>query len=129
MKFPLQIHFLDMSLSGAVEAKIRARASGLERYCNQIQRCEVWIQSPHGHHRKGNVYGVRVRVTIPGDDVAIDLQPTEEDVYVAIRDAFDAVRRRLEDTQRRRRGRVKAHPRAARDPSRLRQIPPRAERV
>jgi ribosome-associated translation inhibitor RaiA len=129
MTFALQIHFLDMSPSEAVEAKIRERARGLERYDDQIQRCDVWVGSPHGHHRKGNLYAIRIRLTVPDDEIAVDLQPAEADVYVAIRDAFDAARRRLEDTQRRRRGRVKAHPRAARDPSRRRRIPPRAERV
>jgi ribosome-associated translation inhibitor RaiA len=128
MRFPVQIHFLDMSPSAAVEARIRKRARGLDRYDDQIQRCDVWVESPHGHHRKGSLYAVRMRLTVPGDEIAIDSQPAEEDVSNAIRAAFDAGRRRLEDKLRRRRGRVKAHPRAERDPSRRRRIPPRAER-
>lgn len=128
MNFPLQIHFLDMSPSAAVEAAIQKRARGLDRYDDRIQRCDVWVESPRGHHRKGHLYAIRMRLTVPGDEIAIDLQPAEEDVSGAIRAVFDAGRRRLEDTQRRRRGRVKAHPRAARDSSRRRRIPPRAER-
>jgi ribosome-associated translation inhibitor RaiA len=128
---PLQIHFLDMkrSRSEAVEAKIRDRADHLSRFSADIQKCEVWVESPHGHHHKGDLYGIRIRLTVPGEEIDIDLQPEEDDVYVSIRDAFDAARRKLEDYERRRRGKVKAHPRAKGDRTRRRQIPPRGERI
>jgi ribosome-associated translation inhibitor RaiA len=125
MTFPLRIHLLDMGPSVAIEAKIRERAMKLERF-SSIERCEVWVESPRGHHRAGPLFGVRIRLSIAGDDVAVELQPTEDDVFVAIRQAFDAARRRLEDAGRRRNGRVKAHPRAPGDPSALRRVPSRA---
>ena len=123
------IHFLDMPASEAVEAKIRDRVGGLSRFSPDIQKCVVWVASPHGHHHKGDVYGVRIRLTVPGDEIDIDLQPEEDDVFISIREAFDAARRKLEDFERRQRGKVKAHPRAQRDRSRRRQIPPRGERL
>jgi ribosome-associated translation inhibitor RaiA len=125
----VQIHFLDMPRSEAVEAKLRERAESLSRFSTDIQKCEVWVASPHGHHRKGNLYGIRVRLTVPGEEIDIDLQPAEDDVYVSIRESFDAARRKLEDYERRRRGKVKAHPRAKGDKTRRRQIPPRGERT
>ena len=127
---PVEIHFLEMprSLSEAVEAKIRERVDRLSHFSGEIQKCQVWIESPHRHHRKGRLYGVRIRLTVPGEEIAIETQPTEDDVYVSIRDAFDAARRKLEDHERRRRGEVKAHPRARGDRTRRRQIAPRFER-
>lgn len=125
---PLEVHLLEMPRSEAVEAKIRERADRLSRFCDEILKCQVWVESPHGHHRKGRLYGIRIRLTVPGEEIAIDWQPTADDVYVSIRDAFDAARRKLEDYARRRRGKVKAHPRARGDRARRRQIPPRAER-
>ncbi len=110
---PPQIHFLDMPTSEAIEVKLRERVESLERFSSNIQRCEVWISSPHGHHRKGRMNGVRVRLTVPGGEIDIDLQPAEEDVYVSIREAFDAAKRKLEDYERQRRGTVKTHPRSA----------------
>jgi len=126
---PLQIHLLDMPRSDAVEAKIRERADQLSRFSPDVQKLAVWVQSPHGHHRKGKLYEVRIRLTVPGEEIDIDLQPKEDDVYVSIREAFDAARRKLEDYERRRRGKVKAHPRAKGDRTRRRQIPARGERV
>jgi ribosome-associated translation inhibitor RaiA len=126
---PLQIHFLDMPGSKAVESKIRERANHLSRFSADVVKCDVWVASPHGHHRKGDVYGVRIRLTVPGEEIDIDLQPEEDDVYIAIREAFDAARRKLEDYERRRRGKVKAHPRAESDRTRRRNIPARGERT
>jgi ribosomal subunit interface protein len=119
---PVRIHLLDMPRSEAVEEKIQARADRLARFSDEIQKCEVWLESPHGHHRKGCLYGIRIRLTVPGEEIMIELQPETDDVYVAIRDAFDAARRKLEDYERRRRGQLKAHPRAPGDASRRRRV-------
>ncbi len=124
----LQIHLLDMEPSPAVEARIRRWADRLSRYSEDIQNCQVWVESPHGHHRKGDLYGVRLRLTVPGEEIAVELQPSEEDVHVAIRKGFEAARRKLQDYERQRRGQVKAHPRARGDASRRRQVLPRQDR-
>jgi ribosome-associated translation inhibitor RaiA len=124
----LQIQFLDMPRSDAIEAKVQDRVDGLAKFSGEIQKCHVWVESPHGHHRKGKLYGTRIRLTVPGEEIDVDLQPTEEDVYVSIRQAFDAARRKLEDYERRRQGLVKAHPRASGDASRRRQVPARKDR-
>ncbi len=114
MKIPLEITVRGMPHSEAVEAKVRQRAMSLQRFSHRVQRCEVWVDAAHGHHRKGYHYGVRVRLTIPNDEICVELQPGEEDVYVAIRDAFDAVRRQLEDSERRRPGHTRGHEQAHR---------------
>lgn len=124
-----RIHFLDMPKSDAVQARIEDLAGRLSRFSPDIQRCEVWVASPHGHHQKGPLYGVRIRLSVPGEEIAIDLQPEEDDVNVSIRGAFDAARRKLESYERRRRGKIKAHPRAKGDRTRRRQIPSRGERA
>ncbi len=124
----LQIHFLDMPRSEAIDTKIRERVDHLARFSSDIQKLEVWVESPHGHHRKGNVYSLRIRLTVPGEEIVIERQPTEDDVYVSIRDAFDAARRKVEDFERRRRGQVKTHPRARGIEAPRRQIPAREER-
>lgn len=124
MELP-RVYFLDMPRSEAVEAKILERVELLSRFSVDIQKCEVWVESPHGHHHKGRLYEVRIRLSVPGEEIDVDLQPKQEDVYVSIREAFDAARRKLEDYERRRRGKVKAHPRARYGLGRRRQVPPR----
>jgi len=125
----MQIQFLDMERSEAIEARVWKWADRLGRCSDDIQKCQVWIQSARGHHRKGYIYGVRIRLTVPGEEIAVDFQPAEEDAHLAVRKAFEATRRKLQDYERHRRGKVKAHPRAPGDRSRRRLIAPRFERI
>ncbi len=113
MQVPLQITFRGMEPSEALEAAIRKRAEKLERFYDHIISCRVAVERRHRHHHKGNLYHVRVDVTVPHGEIVASRDPgkdhSHEDAYVAIRDAFDAVRRQLEDYARRQRGEVKVH--------------------
>lgn len=102
-----------MTHSDAVEAKIRERAEGLDKYYENIMSCRVVMEPAHKHKHKGNLYQVRIHLTVPGEELTVTREPDEhqahEDIYVSIRDAFDAMRRQLEDYARIQRGDVKAH--------------------
>lgn len=106
-----------MDASPALEKVIRQRAKKLEKFCDQIIGCHVVIESPHKHHHKGNLHHLRIKVTVPGDEIVVQRSPDDnqshEDPYVVVRDAFDSVRRRLEDYMRKRRGNVKLHVQSA----------------
>jgi ribosome-associated translation inhibitor RaiA/cold shock CspA family protein len=113
MKLPLQVVFRNMEPSATVEAKVRERAEQLERIYDDIMSCRVVIEAHHKHHHQGNLYHVRVDLKAPETEIVASRDPGEhhahEDVYVAVRDAFDAVLRRLQDHARRQRGKVKSH--------------------
>jgi ribosomal subunit interface protein len=113
MQLPLQITFRNMESSAAIEAKIRERVAELDRYYHRIMGCRVVVESPHRRHHQGKLFHVRVDLTVPGGELAVSREPAQhhayEDVYVAIRDAFDAARRQLEDYARRHRGETKGH--------------------
>jgi ribosomal subunit interface protein len=114
MKIPLQITFRDMEASDAVEANIREKAAKLDQFYDQIMSCRVMVEAPHGHHHQGRLYQVRIDMTVPEGELLVTHEHhhkdhAHEDVYVAIRDAFDAMKRQLEDYARKRRGKVKTH--------------------
>jgi ribosome-associated translation inhibitor RaiA len=113
MSLPLTITFRNLRSSPTVEAFIRRWASKLETAFDRIERCTVVIERPHLRHHQGQRYGVRVTLAVPGADINVSrdhaLDGAHEDLYVAIRDAFRAARRQLEDHARRGRGEVKAH--------------------
>lgn len=110
---PLQITFRGMDPTEAIEANIREKAEKLDRFSDHIMSCRVVIEAPHRHQHKGKLYNVRVDIGIVGGELAVTherpLDHAHEDIYVAIRDAFDAAVRRVEDFARRQRGKVKAH--------------------
>jgi cold shock CspA family protein len=113
MQTPLRISFQDMEPSPAVEARIRDKAAMLERFHDRIIGCDVVVEAPHRHHRKGRLYNVRITLSVPGKDIHVGhtgpQDHAHEDVNVAIRDAFDAAVRLLEDHARQMRGDVKSH--------------------
>ncbi len=113
MKLPLQITFRNMEKSTAMEADVRVKAEKLDEFCAEIMSCRVMVESHHRHHHEGNQYHVRIDLTVPGAELVARREPSAHhaytDVYVAIRDAFDNMRRQLEDYARRRRGEVKHH--------------------
>src|SRR6185369_7136093 len=112
-QIPLQIDFRDMDASPAIEARVREKAARLDRFLDRIVGCRVTIEEKNRHQRKGKLYNVRIDISMPGPDVHVGhVGPQDhahEDVYVAIRDAFDAATRQLEDHVRRMRGDVKTH--------------------
>jgi cold shock CspA family protein/ribosome-associated translation inhibitor RaiA len=113
MQIPLQISFKNMGPSTAVEAAIRERAERLDRFFPRIMGCRVVVEAPHKHQRHGKLYGIRIDVTVPGHEIAVTHEGPKDqahrDIYVAIRDAFNAAARRLEDHSRVARGDVKGH--------------------
>ena len=113
MQIPLQITYRHMDPSEAIDAVIREKAEKLERFAGDITSCRVIVEAPHKHHHKGRIYVVKIDVTVPGEELVASRNPDKdhahEDVYVALRDAFDAMRRQLEDYVRRRRNKVKRH--------------------
>ena len=108
MQLPIQVTLRDISPSEPVEGYIRERAAKLDAFYDKIMGCRVVVEAPVRHHRKGGPFKVRIDLTVPGDELVVNRQ-SDEDLYVAIREAFDAMRRRLEDYARRQRGSVKAH--------------------
>jgi cold shock CspA family protein/ribosome-associated translation inhibitor RaiA len=108
MELPVQITAQDFRLSQAVEADIRERAAKLDAYYDRIVRCHIVVQAPVKHHRHGGPFNVRINLTVPGAELVVNHQEDEE-LPVAIREAFDALRRKLEDYARVQRGTVKVH--------------------
>jgi len=113
MQLPLQIVFRDMEPSPAVESVIRERTERLEHLCDEIVSCRIVVEQRHKHQHRGALFHVRIDLKVPGTELVSSRGPDEhhahEDPYVALRDAFDAMRRQLEDYTRKRRGKVKHH--------------------
>ena len=113
MQRPLEIRFRQMEPSPAIEARIREKAAALERFSDRITGCRVTVEQEHRHHRQGNLFRVRIEIDAPGKELAVThagpRDHAHEDVQVAIRDAFNAAVRQLEDHVRKRGRKVKAH--------------------
>jgi ribosome-associated translation inhibitor RaiA len=71
MQKPLQISFRGTAHSDAVEKNIRARAKKLDKFHDRIMACRVIVEAPHRHHHKGNMYQVRIDITVPEGELVV----------------------------------------------------------
>lgn len=108
MQVPIQITIRDFENSAALETHIREKVKKLEEFFTNIISCRVVVEMPHKHHHQGKQFNVRLDIAVPGKDFAVN-HDHSDDVYVALRDAFDAAKRLLEDYAQKIRGEVKLH--------------------
>lgn len=113
MKLPLQVTFKNLEHSDFIENAVREKASKLDQYFSDIMSCRVVIESVHKNHNKGNTYDVLIDITVPGKEIVVSRDPglnhAHEDVYVAIRDAFNAAKRQLQNYNAQLKRHVKTH--------------------
>lgn len=113
IRLPIQIVFRNMHQSQAVEDKVREQAEKLGRYYDSIMSCRIVIEISHKHQHKGKLFHVRIDLTVPNAELVVSREPIDnhahEDVYVAVRDAFIAMRRKLQEFVRKQHNMVKHH--------------------
>jgi ribosome-associated translation inhibitor RaiA len=102
---PLEITFHGLPPSEALADEVRERFARLGRVAPGVIHCRVAIEVPHKHHHKGRHFRVRIALTVPRrGEVVVTSDPAErrthEDPYLAVHEAFDALRRQLVDTKR-----------------------------
>jgi len=113
MQTPLRISYRDVGSSEAIEDRVRQHVDKLEHVFPRLTSCHVVIEAPHRHQQQGKLYHIVVHLIVPGGEIVVGREPHQhhahEDIYVALRDSFDAARRQLEDHARLRGGQVKSH--------------------
>ena len=109
MEHEIRITSRDFALTGAIETLIRKRAERLEAHFDRITSCHVVLAAPTvHHHRNGGPFDVSIVLHVPGGELAVNRQHGE-DLSIAVRNAFDSARRKLQDYVREMRGDVKKH--------------------
>jgi cold shock CspA family protein/ribosome-associated translation inhibitor RaiA len=130
MQLEPSITFRGIGPSEALDTDIRQRIHKLETYYGGIMGCRILVEFAQRHHEVGNRYHVRIDLTVPGEQIvvaheaslrarvrdeavlrarkAFEPDPERKHAHVAVRQAFDIARRRLQDYARRQRGAVKA---------------------
>lgn len=103
-----KITILDVPQSQALEKDILKRVEKLEQFYPNLTSCDVVIRQEQKHQSQGRLYRPRISLNVPGDKINVN-HSANENVYVALRDAFNACQRQLKEFSRRQRGDVKHH--------------------
>ena len=114
MPIPLEIVFEDFPPSLTIENAIAKEARALERLSAHILRCRVAVRKPHKHNHKGAEYDIHIHLTLPNRrEIVVSRAPGKparrEVANAAVRDAFKAAKRQLEDAMRMMRRQIKTH--------------------
>jgi ribosomal subunit interface protein len=102
MSTPLQISLRGIAPSVALQRAIRDKAQKLEHFYDRITGCRVALTLDARHQRQGKQFSVHVGVKVPGGAIEVTREH-DQNIHVALRDAFDAARRQLEDYAREKR--------------------------
>jgi ribosome-associated translation inhibitor RaiA len=107
MKLPFELRQKNVILPTGMTQEIEERAQRLDRFFDRVMRCRITVEGPGLHHRQGR-YSVKIDLTVPGAKIVV--QKAElANLELALKEAFDAVGRRLEGFVRKMRGFVKVH--------------------
>jgi ribosomal subunit interface protein len=107
MSNEFQIVFHNIDQSEALTDSVNKRIDKLRRFSNDIIGGRVVLDSPHNNQQKGKVYSVTLEVHTPVKEVVVTQEQHDnhahEDLYVAIRDAFNAAERQLKSVDKKHR--------------------------
>jgi len=102
-----QVVFHNIDQTEAITDAVQKRIDKLERYCDQIITGRVVLDSPHNNHHKGRVYSVSLEIHTPTIEVRVNQEQHDnhahEDLYIAIRDAFNVAERQLKSVDKKHR--------------------------
>ncbi len=106
MQVPVQISFHGIDKSEAVESRIRAKVSKLEQFFDRITGCRVVVEKHHHGTAisKGQPFLISIVVEVPGEELVVKREPKSgealkknQNVNIAVRDAFDTMQRQLKE--------------------------------
>lgn len=131
MQAPPVITFQGMLKSAALTSDIVDRLDKLERLAPRLTSARVTVTFRGRRHQAGNRFRVTIRLEMPGETLIVrphaslrpamraastgawrkqdEVDPDQRHARVAVREAFEAARRQVQDYVRRQRGDVKTH--------------------
>jgi hypothetical protein len=104
MRPPMTLTFRHIDHSGALEARARKLGSRLECFCERITQCHMTLEGPGNGSTAGAPYLVKIDLTVPSAQIHADSLHVDgaghQDIYLALRDAFNNAKRQLQDLHR-----------------------------
>ena len=106
MQIPLQVTFEGSDPSEPVRVAIEREVERLEKHNRHIIGCHVTVIAPSYKHRHGTGFHVHISLTVPPhENVTVNHASSDEKrsehIEVAVKDAFAAARRQLDDLAKR----------------------------
>ena len=114
MQVQPEVVFQNCEPSEELRSEVAHQLERLEKFSPRITSCRLVIHGPETRHRHGDTFKIDLRIAMPQHkDIVVNRShgdvPENEHPLVAIRNAFAAAQRQIEDAARESRGQVKEH--------------------
>ncbi len=107
MDSKLQIVWRDIQPDKALDEAIREHTAKLEKRFERITHTRVTVSLPHKHQKEGRIFDFNIDVSIPGHEIVVSHNgngsSAADEPGIALRNAFDAAQRKLNDYLEKRR--------------------------
>ncbi|OSQ46825.1 HPF/RaiA family ribosome-associated protein [Thalassospira alkalitolerans] len=100
MKVPVTITYRDVDQSDALDERIHYKVEKLEETFDRMTSCHVIIERPQSHHAPKNRFAVHFGINVPGKEIMVKRDSADhahEDVYIALKNSYQAARRQLKE--------------------------------
>lgn len=108
MTVPLDITIRDIEKTPFIENKIREKTDKLVKFYDRIESIKVVVEVPQNHKHNGKLYSASLEVLVPSKKLIVN-KKADENLYIAIRDAYAAMTTQLKEYAAIQRGAVKSH--------------------
>ena len=104
MNAPVEIHFHGIQKSDAIEARVREKVAKLAKQFDRMTSCRVGIEAPQRTPQKPSVFQIKIEIGVPRRRPIVVSHERKgshanEELSLAIRDAFAAAERKIESTE------------------------------
>jgi ribosome-associated translation inhibitor RaiA len=99
---PVEVHFHGLEKSTAVEERVREKVDKLARHFDRMTHCRVVVEAPHRNPQRPKIYQIKIEVGMPGRSPIVVSHEragsdATEELGLALRDAFEAALRKVDD--------------------------------
>ncbi|MBV1694462.1 MAG: HPF/RaiA family ribosome-associated protein [Hyphomicrobiales bacterium] len=108
----LEIQFHGIEKSAAVEARVVQKHAKLKQHFGRMTACRVVIEAPQRSASKPTAIAVKIEISVPDHKPIIvsherEAAHVQEELFGALKDAFDAALRRIDELADQRAGRAR----------------------
>ena len=97
-----EIHFHGIEKSQAITERVQEKVAKLEKHFGRMSRCRVVLEAPNRSPQKPKVFLIKIEISLPRRKPIVIRHErvgshANAELPLALRDAFDAALRKLDD--------------------------------
>ncbi len=103
MQVPVKVVYRNLlpQYKEGIEGEVRLLSGKLDKFHPGIVSCRIVVEMPHKRHRDGNLFRAAITLNVPDKQIVVSrehpVSQIHENIYVAVRHAFDDAIRQLEE--------------------------------